>query len=259
MASAGEVFDYLNELAPVSRKLDFDNVGLLVGDPLCPAARVLLALDITDAVIGEAAALDARLIVSHHPLFLKPLSRVVAADSAGAKVTALITHGISAVCMHTNLDAAEGGVNDALAAALGLSQTEILNTDEGISRVGALPAPEPMAAFLRRVSAALAANGLRYVDAGRPVSRVGLCGGSGGDDIPLAVRRGCDTFLTADVKHHQFLQARELGLNLVDAGHFPTENVIIPVLREKLAARFPGTQFVQSRISVQPESFYVPE
>lgn len=261
MATVGEIAAFLAELAPPSLKMDFDNVGLLAGTAGTPVARVLLSLDITDEVIREAEDLDAELIVSHHPLFFDGLKSVndLAPHSPAAKVTELLGHGLSAVCMHTNLDAAQGGVNDALAAALGLRVLEVLNREEGVSRLCELRSAEPFPAFLARTCAALRAAGARYVDAGRPVRRVGVCGGAGGGDIPLACEAGCDTFVTADVKHHQFLQARELGINLIDAGHFPTENVVIPVLRGALAERFPELMAIISLRHRQPESFFVPE
>ncbi|MEG1789187.1 MAG: Nif3-like dinuclear metal center hexameric protein [Oscillospiraceae bacterium] len=259
MATVREIADFLEELAPSSLKMDFDNVGLLVGLENRPVERVLVALDITEDVIDEAENVDAELIVSHHPLFFAGLKSVTDGDATGEKIVRLLTGGISAVCMHTNLDAAPGGVNDALAAALGLSVRGILNRAEGISRICALPEAMDFESFLSRVCAALSANGLRYHDAGRPVSVVGICGGAGGDDLTLAAESGCDTYVTADLKYHQFLLAKELGLNLIDAGHFCTENVIVPVLHDRLTEKFPELLVIISRRHVQTDRFYIPD
>ena len=119
MATVNDIYAFLNDLAPVRYQMDFDNAGFLVGDGSAAVEHVLLALDITDDVIAEAAALRAQLIVSHHPLIFTPLRRATADDLTGRKVLALARNGIAAVCMHTNLDIADGGVNDALMAALG--------------------------------------------------------------------------------------------------------------------------------------------
>ncbi len=183
MATVNDIYAFLNDLAPVRYQMDFDNAGFLVGDGSAAVEHVLLALDITDDVIAEATALRAQLIVSHHPLIFTPLRRATADDLTGRKVLALARNGIAAVCMHTNLDIADGGVNDALMVALGAEVTgglEPSGTDDDGSaltcgRVGRLP--EPMALsdfFLPYVADLLHANGLRYVDGGRPVQKA--CG-----------------------------------------------------------------------------------
>lgn len=259
MATVKEITEYLGELAPVQLKLDFDNVGLLAGTPEKTVRKVLTALDITPGVIDEAADLGAELIVSHHPLFFQGPKSIVDTDATGRKLIALLTRGISAVCMHTNLDAARGGVNDVLAEKLGGRVMDLLNQEDRISRIAELPEETTLQAFLIKTCAALESRGLRYYDAGRPVRRLGVCGGAGGQDIQLAFDNQCDTFVTADVKHHQFLQAAELGLNLIDADHFCTENVIVPVLAEKLSQKFRGEITVTvSRTLEQPARFYVP-
>ena len=112
--------------------------------------------------------------------------------------------------------------------------------------------------FLPYVADRLHANGLRYVDGGRPVGMLAVCGGSGGSMLELAAQKGCDTFVTADVKYDRFLAAKELGINLIDADHFCTENVIIPILCEKLRAQFPALTFAVSRVHAQTAQTYCP-
>ena len=172
-------------------------------------------------MIGEAAELGADLIVSHHPLFFE-LKNVTDSDTTSARVLHLARAGMSAICMHTNLDIAPGGVNDALCETLGIAD----------------------------------AGGLRYVDAGRPVHHVAVLGGAGGNEMLEALEAGADTYVTADVKHHQFIDARELGLNLIDAGHFSTENVVVPVLASLIAERFPDVDVRVSEAHEQPEKFF---
>ena len=246
MPKVKEIRDYFEAQIPSYMKLDFDNVGLLVGITEAEVSRVLVALDITGETIEEAQDIGAELILSHHPLFFD-LKRVVDDDDRGRKIVALLTSGISAICLHTNLDTAQGGVNDALMAALGVHVTGLLaetghhpnGQPYGISRVGELPAPLSMREFLAQTKAALRANGLRYYDAGKPVKRIGCCGGSGGGDLPAAVAAGCDTYVTADIKYDVFLAAKECGINLIDGDHFCTENVVVPVLAGLLRQAFP--------------------
>ncbi len=253
-----DIFHALDRLAPSESKMDFDNVGLLVGKPANEVNRVLIALDITDEVIQEAAEMGAQLIVSHHPVIFSSLKQVVDTDLTGHKVISLISSGLSAICMHTNLDAAQGGVNDALADALGAKVEGVLNREEGISRLARLPEPVGLVQFLEHTAAALGCNGLRYHDAGKPVSYIGLCGGAGGGDIALAAQLGCDTFVTADVKYNQFLDARALEINLIDADHFCTENVVVPVLERYLKSAFPTLQVYISKRHQQTALFFIP-
>ena len=213
---------------------------------------MLFALDITPQVVREAAEMGAQLIVSHHPVIFHPL-KSLSPDSAPYL---LAQYGIAAICAHTNLDAVAGGVNDALAQKLGLVQIEQLHQDGvdgsgrpyGIGRVGSTTgAPMYAPAFAAFVKEALGANGVRYVDARRPVRRVAVGGGACADLLRDALALGCDTFVTADVKYNGFLDAKALGVNLIDAGHYPTEQVVCPVLAKWLAAGFPQVEILSTR------------
>ena len=213
--------------------------------------KALLALDVTSTVVDEAIEQGAKLIISHHPIIFSPLKSVT-----DEKLLRLARHQIGVISMHTNLDIAQGGVNDALMAALG---AEVLGgLDEyGCGRVGMLAKAMPMEAFLPFCKSVLKTAGLRYYDSGRDVSKLAVMGGSGGDSLEAAYRLGCDTYLTADIKYHQFLEAQELGINLIDAGHFPTENVVIPVLEQMVQEAFPDVGTRISRVQTQPEQFYI--
>lgn len=237
MLTIGTILGELIQLAPLESKLDFDNVGLLAGDPDWTVSSVLLSLDITSAVIREADALGAGLIISHHPLFFT-LKAAVPGNEGGKHTLELLTRKIGAVCMHTNLDAADGGVNDALARKLRLLDAQPFEP-EHIGRIGHVRSPLELSAFLGNVKNALGCEGLRYVHGTKPVFQVAVGGGSCGSMLEDAVLAGCDTFVTADVKHGVFLRASELGINLIDAGHFHTENVVIPVLQSVLTQAFP--------------------
>ena len=150
---------------------------------------------------------------------------------------------ISAICMHTNLDAADGGVNDVLAEKLGLTQLSPL-TEEKIGRIGTLKCEIPLVEFTRFVIESLGCNGLRYTDCGKPVHRVAVGGGACGDYIPKAIAAGCDTFVTSDLRYHDFLDTT--ALNLIDAGHFPTEDVICVPLADYLQKVFPAATVIKT-------------
>lgn len=255
MLTVENILTALAQKAPLEQKMASDNVGLLVGRKDAPVTRVLAALDITDEVIAEAAAIGAELIVSHHPLFFE-LKTVTDEDWNGQRVLSLAENHIAAICLHTNLDAAEGGVNDALMAALGGRVTGTLEEESGIGRIGELSNPMTMTEFLPHVKKVLNTNGLRYHDAGKPVKHIAVCGGSGGSDLPLAAANQCDTFVTADIKYNQFLTAKHMGINLIDADHFCTENVVVPVLQAWLTETFGEITVEISRVHKQTAQFY---
>jgi dinuclear metal center YbgI/SA1388 family protein len=256
MATVKDIFDNLNEWAPVETKMDFDNVGHLVGFENRPVTRILTALDITDEVIEEALELGAELIVSHHPMFFG-LKNVVDSDIKGRKIIKLIQNNMSAICMHTNLDAAEGGVNTCLAGAVGIIEPEKLYDEPNcIGCFGEIESETDFFEYLKTVKSALNVSMLRYVHGGRPVKKVAVVGGSGGDDMMRAIELGCDTFVTADLKYHKFVDAKEYGLNLIDGDHFCTENLVVPAIKARLDEYFPEIQVIISQRHAQTVRFF---
>ena len=249
MRRAGEIYEYLKELAPLELQMDFDNSGFQLGRLDAEVNKALLALDVTEEVVGEAIELGAQLIISHHPLIFSKLRSIM-----DTKLLRLAENRIAVISMHTNLDIAAGGVNDVLITLLGARADGPLDPDD-CGRVGELPEAQQFDSFLRFCKTALDSKGLRYYDAGRPVKRLAVMGGSGGDYIGCAVEKGCDTYVTADIKYHQFLEAKELGINLIDGDHFCTENPVIPSLCEKLRHEFPDVCFTVSASHGQVISF----
>lgn len=258
MASVKDMEAFLFSKAPRELAMEWDNVGLLVGFPDREVKRLLVALDITGDVVDEAAELGAEVVVAHHPVMNCAWSKVqtVRSDTVqGSILIRMLTNGISGICMHTNLDAVEGGVNDILAQRLGLTEVSPLCQDGldpagrpyGIGRVGTVSGFDSAARFAGFVRDALDANGLRLEDAGRPVQKVAVGGGACGGMLKDAAARGCDTFVTSDVKYDVFLDARAMGINLIDAGHFATENVVCPVLASWLGERFPEIEVFRSQ------------
>lgn len=255
MATVKEVYGYLDEIAPFGLQMDFDNAGFLVGRGDAEVKALLVALDITPQVVEEAVRTGCQLIVSHHPVIFHPARAVTDESVNGRILLGLIENRIAAICAHTNLDAVAEGVNDCLAETLGLNLVEQLHEDGvdgnglpyGIGRTGlahrdGLSAVE-YAAFVKEK---LGAASVRCADGGRPVRKVAVGGGSCGSMLADAAAAGCDTFVTADVKYDQYLEAKAMGITLMDAGHFATENVVCAPLALKLAQRFPGIRVTVS-------------
>ena len=254
MITVGDILAYLDTIAPPALKMEWDNVGLLCGSRSTPVTKVLVALDPFEHVCQEAADLGAELIVTHHPLIFRPLPNITDETSIGRSLQILCRHGISAVNTHTNLDCAEGGVNDVLAEKLGLSDITVLS-QEGLLRCGIVP-EQTLKDFLAHVKNTLGCQGLRYVDCGKTVRKVAVGGGSCADGMLDALAAGCDTFVTADVKYNQFWDAKDLGIHLIDAGHFCTENPVVPVLAGKIAEKFPEIQVKISQTHADCMKFY---
>ena len=257
MPTVREIESALYAWAPRDLAESWDNVGLLVGSEGRAVKRALIALDVTDQVADEAIALGAELIVAHHPVMnctWHKVQSVVDDNPQGRLLTKLLKNDVSAICMHTNLDAAEGGVNDVLAKTLGLEGLSLLN-EEKIGRVGTLKCEKSLEQFLSDVIQSLGCQGLRYRDGGRPVRKVTVGGGACAEYIPQAIALGCDTFVTADVKYHDFLDAE--GLNLIDAGHFETENPVCEAVRAYLARQFPQLELVLSTTHKSVIKYYM--
>ncbi|MBQ9687066.1 MAG: Nif3-like dinuclear metal center hexameric protein [Oscillospiraceae bacterium] len=242
MTKVRDIYAHLCQLAPLDLQMKFDNSGFQIGHEEDEVQRVLLALDVTDAVVEEAIACKAELIISHHPLLFHAPRSITDRDPETARILRLAEHRIAVISMHTNLDIAGGGVNDVLIRLLGAEPERVLD-DDGCGRIGTLAKPMDLDSFLQLCREVLHVAGLRYAASGRPVHHLAVMGGSGGDSLETACALGCDTYVTADVKYHQFLRAQELGINLIDADHFCTENPVIYDLKDRLSEVFPSVRF----------------
>ncbi|MBP3781064.1 MAG: Nif3-like dinuclear metal center hexameric protein [Selenomonas sp.] len=260
MVKCQVVMDVLEQLAPKRLAEDWDNPGLLVGALNQNIRRILVCLDVSDKVVEQAVACQADMIVAHHPLIFKGLKKIRTDLPLGARLQQLLKHDIAVAAAHTNLDIAVGGVNDVLAGAIGLEKLSTFvitsqaedGTVESLGRMGTLPAPMAAADFARQVREALPAGYVRLVDAGaRPVRKVALCSGSGAEFIHKAAFMGADAYVTGDVKYHEAQQAVELGMHVIDAGHFATEFPVVEVLRDRLAQELTeqGVEVVADRES----------
>lgn len=250
---AGEIYDEIDRFAPFSTAMSFDNPGLLTGSRDRIVQKALVALDITPEVVREAASKGAELIISHHPVIFHPLRALPAAHPAYL----LAQHQLTAICAHTNLDMAVGGVNTCLARALGVANTAPFVYDNGNPEalLGALPQPQSPEAFADDVKCRLGCGRVEWVRGARPVQRVALCGGAGGDLLEQAAAAGADAFVTGEVRHHQLLQARALGITLVVGGHYRTERVVLEPLCARLRQAFPAVHFLVSERETDPSEW----
>ena len=244
MAKITEILDYFESFAPAASAMDFDNCGLLVGDIESEITSSLVSLDITPEVVEEAVQKNCGLIISHHPVIFNPIKRL----SAASVPYLLAKNGIAAICMHTNLDLSESfGVNTCLAAEVGL--TNLLRSDKGDCLfVGELAEAVSAEVFAQKVKEALNCDGLRFTDLGKNIKTVALCSGSGGDEIFAAAEEGADALLTGEIKHHEINSANELGVCVIDVGHFKSEDVVILPLIKKLKGKFPDISFTKSSV-----------
>ncbi len=230
-----ELMDYMETIAPTALAEEWDNVGLLVGDAAKPIKTVVVALDADREAIAFAKRENADVIVSHHPLIFSPV-RAVTAPSA---LYDLAASGMALYAAHTNLDAAQGGVNDALATTLGLLAVEPF---AGLGRVGELPAAMDAAAFAAHVNKALGTR-VQMKAADRPIKTVAVVGGSGGDFISDVM---ADAYVTGEMKHHEWL-AVPPHMTVIVGGHYHTEAVIVEPLCERLQTAFPTLRVIAYR------------
>lgn len=262
MATVADILKFVETLAPRSMKMDWDNVGLNVGHADKEVKKILVALDPFTHVCQEAKDWGADLLVTHHVLIFRP-GFITDATAQNRNVLFLIENGIAHINAHTNLDLAPEGVNDVLAKTLELENIRIINPmglDEqgrewGLLRSGNVK-EQSVAEFLGFVKEKLGCEGLRYEDAGKPVCKVAVGGGSCCDEMQEAVDAGCDTLVTSDAKYNDFWDAHDLGLNLIDAGHFYTENPVVAYLAEQIAGAFPEIEVKISESHTDCMKFY---
>ena len=236
-----DIFNVIDTIAPFSTQEKWDNSGLLVGSPSLPATKALVSLDISVGAVERAVELGCDVIVSHHPVIFSPLKTL----PCESPVYALAQNGISAICCHTPLDLAEGGLNDLLAQRL----QEVLPVeaieplmDDGFGRVLHLKTEMQDADIALAAKTALGCQSVRFLrdkNDGAWTKKLGLCTGSGSSMLEDIVTR-CDCLLTGDVKHDRWYKAQELGLGLIDCGHYHTEVIMVPYVAEKLRAALPA-------------------
>ncbi|MBU0907953.1 MAG: Nif3-like dinuclear metal center hexameric protein [Proteobacteria bacterium] len=264
-----DILAYVGRFAPWELAEPWDNVGLMVGNPDQEATGLLIALDPTRQVLEEAILKKTNIILTHHPLIFHPLKSINTATPIGQFLKKALAHDIAVVSCHTNLDIISDGVSDALARVLYLHNTRPLTLtgnrpDQGFGKIGNLPKPMQGRAFIHFVTQRLKLEAMMLAGPlPETVSTIAVCGGSGSDLADAALQARADVYITAELKHSVARWAEENGLCIIDAGHFATENIIIPFLLARMTAFFaennhPAPVMVSQRQN-SPLRFYIAE
>ncbi len=234
MLKVKDVYDYINSFAPFCAQAKWDNSGMLVGDFSQQVKKIAVTLDITADAVDFAEKAGADLIVSHHPVIFAAKKSVMSTDP----VYMLAKNSMSAICAHTSLDIANGGVNDALCGKLLLNGKPLADEgEEAMVRVAELGNEVCAHELAQTVSERLSAA-VQVSDSGKAVKKVALCGGAGADFMQAAAECGCDAYITGEAKHHEYLLAKQLGITLITAGHYETEYPAVEMLTRKLSEKF---------------------
>ena len=257
---AKQVFDALEQYAPLPLQDSYDNAGLQIG--LTAEQEVtgaLLCLDVTEAVIDEAERMGCNLIVAHHPLLFRGLKSITGQSYVERCVIKAIQKGIGIYAAHTNLDNAEGGVNYRIAEKLGLKNLTFLDAKPGVTAgagvVGELPMAEDEQSFLHRVKTLFGIQCIRHNQlCGREIRRVALCGGAGGFLLPNAIEQGADVFLTGEMRYHDYF-GHEGDLLIAEMGHYESEQYTVDLLAEVLNSRFPELKIVKTSLNTNPINY----
>ncbi|NLK21435.1 MAG: Nif3-like dinuclear metal center hexameric protein [Epulopiscium sp.] len=256
----------LNKLAPDGLAEEWDNVGLIIGDMEAEIHTILIALDAIPEVIDEAIKVKADLIITHHPLIFKPIKSIRKDMALGRSIYKLIQNNIGIYSAHTNLDSAFGGTNDTLAKILELENLSVLSENhlhssneeyiQGMGRIGTLKRTSTLKEYGELVKNKLGLSNIKLVgNESSIISKVAITTGSGMSYLKDAVNKKADLFITGDIKYHEAQQALEMGITLIDAGHYGTENIIVPVIKQylkKLQNEHSGLNIKTSQINGDP-------
>ncbi len=267
MPKIQDICDYLDSFAPTRLAEDWDNVGLLAGDPAVDAHAMMTCLTITPATAAEAIARKADVIVSHHPLPFRPLTRLTTEQTASRLLWDLIRAGVAIYSPHTGFDSAHEGINHSLAQRLNLADIRPLNLipndpDQlGSGRHGILPQETTLAKFTETVKTTFGLSGIHVVgreEKGNLVNRVqhiAVACGSGGSLLARAIELGCDTFVTGETNFHTCLEASARDVAMVLLGHYASERFAVEDLATRLATEFSDIEVWASEKESDPLSW----
>lgn len=262
MTKVIDISKEIEEFAPKFLKEDYDNVGLMVGDDQKAVKRVLLSLDCTNEVIKEAIELNCDLIINHHPLLFRKPSNIVKGDLVGDKIITLIKEDIALYSCHTNLDSAKGGINETIVNILGFNSSKIIEPidsrdykDGGIGRIVKLEKEMTISEIISLVKEKLDIKNMRVVRGCEKVKVIAIINGSGQDFFHKAKNLGADCIITGDTTYHFASDFKEMGISILDPGHFPTEYIIFLKTLEFLKEKFKEVEFIASKQSKDPYEF----
>ena len=229
-----EMYTLFAERIPEHLREPWDNDGLMCcADGTAEVNRVLITLDVTEEVVDYAIESAFDLIISHHPLIFKPLDSVVEDNHVSRKVIKLLNNGISVFSFHTRADKVTGGVNDKLAELLGLENVRPFG-DDFLGRIGNIEGECELQDFAYRVKQLTGSDMIRYADGYNDVYTVALVGGDGKDYVKSALSAGADTYISGRIGYNMMEEAAEMGINLIEAGHYFTEQPVTEFFKELL-------------------------
>ncbi len=236
-----DIYEKIDWYFPFLTACDFDNVGILVGDKNAEVKRAVVALDCTMDVVDFAIENGAEAIVTHHPVIFDPL-KAVTADSVVHK---LIKNGISVVSAHTNLDTGSNGVIECLCRKIGVKINKTLMIDGLCIRAGELARESSPDELALRCRDTLLTKGIRYTAGNKPIKNVAVCSGGGSSLLNDVMKSGADAYITGELKHSDFIAAKNAGFTVVECGHFESENIIVSPLANLLRKELPKIEFVE--------------
>ena len=255
----------MEKIAPPNLKEDFDNVGLMVGDREKEITKVLLALDCTNEVIEEAKENGVELILTHHPLIFKKPSSITTDTLQGKKIIELIRNDINLYSAHTNWDSVKEGINDTIVSMLGFKSEEIIDkhkadNNAGIGRMVNLEEGLTLKEIIEKCKNAFNLNHLRYAgDLDKEIKRLAIVNGSGQSFFEAARRRGAELIITGDTTYHFVSDYKEMGMCILDIGHFKSEWPVLIEVNKKLEKQLKdmgeSVEFIISKKSEDPYSF----
>ena len=262
MSKVIDISKRIEKMAPVFLKEDYDNVGIMVGDPQQEVKKVLLALDCTNEVLAEAVENNCDMIIAHHPLLFRRPKSIVKGDFLGDKVIKLIKEDITLYACHTNLDSARNGINETIVKMIGFESDEIIephdkndNKDCGIGRIIRLNKSITLNDVIQKVKNNLNIKELRVAKGRDEIKTIAVINGSGQDFFDAAKRLGADCIITGDTTYHFVSDYKEMGINIIDAGHFGTEFTVFIKTLEFLKEEFTDVEFINSTKSKDPYEF----
>lgn len=260
MKKVKEIIEVMETLAPTFLKEDFDNVGLMVGDREKEVKKVLVALDCTLKVVQEAKDNNVDLIITHHPLIFRRPNNITTDTLQGKKIIELIKNNISLYSSHTNLDSAKKGLNDSIPGLLGYDTSEILETNKrdseaGLGRLVKLEKATTLEDIINKVKSTFNINNLRVVKGKDEVNKIAIINGSGQDFIGRAISKGADCIITGDTTYHFASDYKEMGINIIDVGHFASEQIVFFNVMKNIIDKFNDVEFILSKVEEDPYTF----
>lgn len=260
MKKVKEIIEVMETLAPTFLKEDFDNVGLMVGDREKEVKKVLVALDCTLKVVQEAKDNNVDLIITHHPLIFRRPNNITTDTLQGKKIIELIKNDISLYSSHTNLDSAKKGLNDSIPGLLGYDASEILeankrDSEAGLGRLVTLEKATTLEDIINKVKSTFNINNLRVVKGKDEVNKIAIINGSGQDFIGRAISKGADCIITGDTTYHFASDYKEMGINIIDAGHFASEQIVFFNVMKNIIDKFNDVEFILSKVEEDPYTF----